>query len=104
MQTRELITEYYGSWLANNRQKARSLLADDLVFRSPKDNFDNADAFMETCWKLAENFNSMDIEHLVCADDAAYIVYRGDGFCCGELLKIADGKICAVYVTFDPTR
>ena len=99
-----LVEAYYLSWLNNDRAKARSLLADDLKFRNPRDNFDSADAFMDSCWQLAEHFNSMTIEHAVYDSQGAYIVYQGEGFCCGELLKIKDKKIREIYVTFDPTR
>jgi ketosteroid isomerase-like protein len=65
MDTREIVTGYYHAWLASDREGARSLLADDLKFKSPHDRFD---------------------------------------FCCGELLKVRDGRISEIYVTFEPTR
>ncbi|GAB4196636.1 MAG: hypothetical protein Tsb002_30140 [Wenzhouxiangellaceae bacterium] len=104
MNTRQLIQDYYNCWLSNNQQGARSFLADDLLFRGPNADFNSAEAFMESCWPHAERFNTMTMLHEVYAGNAAYIVYQGDDFCVGELIKFDGGKIKAVYVTFDPTR
>lgn len=104
MNVQEIIKEYYDGWLGSDREKALSFLADNLKFRSPQDNFDSAKAFLDKCWEFSENFNKMEIEHAVYGPDSAYIVYLGNGFCCGELIKVRGGKISEVYVTFDPTR
>jgi hypothetical protein len=104
MKNKVIVEEYYQSWIDSNREKARSLLADDLKFRSPRDNFDSAEDFINACWGLSESFNTMEDLHTVFDADGAYIVYRGENFCCGELLKIIDGKVQEIYVTFDPTR
>ena len=104
MDTKELIDKYYGCWLNSDRNGARSLVTDDLKFRSPQDNFESADDFFNKCWKFSEGFNAMDILHAVYDSDGAYIVYGGEGFWCGELIKTEDGKIKEIYVTFDPTK
>ncbi len=104
MTPEETIKSYYRCWVTNDRSGARALLADKLTFRSPQDNFDNADDFIETCWRYAEQFNSFDIQHAVYDTKAAYIVYGSETFCCGELIKLQDDKISAIYVTFNPTR
>ena len=103
MTTESIIKGYYGHWLKGDRDAARAMLADDLTFRSPADNFDGADAFIDKCWALSEQFNAMDVLHQVYDDSSGYLVYRTGDFCCGELHKIRDGKISEIYVTFNPT-
>ena len=103
MTTQSIIRGYYDHWLKGERDAARAMLADDLTFRSPADNFDGADAFIDKCWALSEQFNTMDVLHQVYDDSSGYLVYRTGDFCCGELHKIRDGKISEIYVTFNPT-
>ena len=100
---KEILNEYYDGWLKSDRHKARALIHDDLIFRSPNDNFDGAEAFFEVCWPVADQFNEMNIIQEVYTDDAAYIAYKFSDICCGEFHKIRDGKIAEVYVTFNPT-
>ena len=103
MTTDSIIRDYYASWLSGDRAAARNLLADDLKFRSPADNFESADAFLDKCWALSERFDRMDVLHQVNGETGGYIVYRSGEFCAGELLKIRDGRIAEIYVTFNPT-
>ena len=103
MTTEPIIKAYFGHWLKGDREAARASLADDLTFRSPADNFESADAFIDKCWALSEQFNTMDILHQVYDDDGGYLVYRTGDFCCGELHKVRDGRISEIYVTFNPT-
>jgi len=104
LNTHNIIKKYYDCWLNNDRDGARSFLADDLKFRSPQDSFDNADDFISTCWKFAEGFDRMDYLHEIYSEKGGYIVYSGGDFCCGELIIIRDSKISEIYVTFEPTR
>ena len=103
MTVEAVIKGYYDQWLKGDRTAARAALADDLTFRSPADNFDSADAFIEKCWHLSEQFNTMDVVHEVYGDGGGYLVYRTGDFCCGEFHKVRDGKISEIYVTFNPT-
>jgi ketosteroid isomerase-like protein len=103
MTTEAIIRDYFDGWLKSDRDKVRSCLADDLKFWSPDDNFDDADSFLDACWKYSEHFAEMTIEHGVYASDSGYIVYTSGDLCSGELIKIRDGKICEIYVTFNPT-
>ncbi len=103
MTTKEIIDGYYKAWVENDRERARSFLCDDLKFRSPKDNFDSADQFMDACWKFAEPFKQFKVIHEVYDDQAGYVVYDGLEFVAGEFIRIRDGKIAEIYVTFNPT-
>ena len=100
----ETVTSYYDCWLRSDRAGARALLADDLKFRSPPDDFDSADAFLEKCWAFSEGFDEMNVVHRVADDEAVYLVYSFGDFACGELIKVRGGKIVEIYVTFNPTR
>ena len=103
MTVEPVIKGYYEHWLKGDREAARTALADDLTFRSPADNFDSADAFIDKCWHLSEQFNAMDVVHEVYDDGSGYLVYRTGDFCCGEYHKVREGKISEIYVTFNPT-
>ncbi len=104
MTSQEMIEAYYKVWLDGDRKKARSFLSPDLKFRSPEDNFDKADKFLDACWKYSENFNHMTIEHSIFDSEGGYVVYISGDLCCGELLKVRDVKIHEIYVTFNPTK
>jgi ketosteroid isomerase-like protein len=101
--TKSITDAYYQGWVRSDRDAVRSLLADDLLFRSPEDDFDAADEFLDACWKFAEGFDAFTVEHAVYAEDGAYVVYTFGDFACGELLKIENGKISEIFVTFNPT-
>ena len=103
MSTEAIIRDYFDGWLKSDRAKVRSYLADNLKFRSPADNFDDADSFLDACWKYSRDFSEMTFEHSVFAADSGYIVYTSGDLCSGELIKIHDGKISEIYVTFNPT-
>ena len=42
--------------------------------------------------------------HEVFAEDGGYLVYSFGDFAAGELVKLEDGKIREIYVTYNPTR
>ena len=103
MTTQQIIAHYYDAWISNDRDKARSLLADDLKFRSPSDNFDGADEFFDCCWKYAADFNEMPMVHEVYGEDRAYIAYRIGDMVNGEFIRTRDGRISEIHVTFNVT-
>lgn len=104
MNIKEIIYDYYLGWVDNDRGKVRSLLDSNLKFRSPKDSFETADEFLEKCWKYAEGFDVFNVQHEVYGEDCCYVVYGSIDFCCGDLLKVRDGKIYEIYVSFNPVR
>ncbi|MBD3169806.1 MAG: hypothetical protein GF307_10015 [candidate division Zixibacteria bacterium] len=104
MSSKEIIEKYFKCWIENDREGARSFMADNLKFRSPRDSFDNADEFMDECWSFAKDFNEMNIQHEIYDSNGGYIVYNAGDKCFGELYKMRDGRITEIYVTFDPTR
>lgn len=103
MGAKEIIKAYYDAWLKSDRDRARSFLTDDLKFRTPNDSFDSADAFLDACWRHAAGFNTMTMLQEVYADDAAFIAYTSGDFTVGEFIKIRDGGIAEIFVTFNPT-
>jgi ketosteroid isomerase-like protein len=101
--TREIILRYYDGWVESDRECVRSLLADDLHFKSPDDEFDDADSFLAQCWKLADGFREMNVAHSIFAEDGGYLVYTFGDFSIGELVKVRDGRITEIYVTYNST-
>ena len=100
---REIIEQYYDGWIRSDRECIRSLLADDLHFKSPDDEFDDADSFLGQCSRLAEGFREMKVAHSLFAEDGGYLVYTCGDFAIGELLKVLDGRITEIYVTYNST-
>ena len=103
MSIRALVERYYQNWVTNDRDGARAALADNFRFRSPAENCDGADEFMERCWGHAAGFDKFDVVKSVYDDESGYVVYRTSTFCCGEFLKVENGKISEICVTVDPT-
>lgn len=101
--TKSVIARYYRAWIESDQDTARSFLADNLKFRSPDLNVDSADDFMNACWEYAASFNEKEVIHEVYGEHEAYYVYKFNEFCVGELIKVVNGKITEVYVTFNPT-
>ena len=101
MSSRKLVTAYYQAWVDNDRECARALVADDLIFRSPDHSYDSADEFFACCWALAEHFTAFAPRHEVFDEAGAYVVHLpSPQFAVGELLTIRDGKIAAIRVTY----
>ena len=104
MTSKEVIQAYYKVWLHSDRNLVKSFLSTDLRFRSPENSFDNADAFLDTCWGYSGGFDQMNVEHAIDGSDGGFIVYSSGDLCCWELLRLKDGKFHEIYVTFNPTR
>ena len=98
-----ILRDYFAAWIRSDRDCVRSLLHDDLVFRAPDDSFDSADAMLGACWKHADGMTAMDVIHEVYGADAAYIAYKTGDLVVGEYMRLRDGRIAEIYVTFNPT-
>lgn len=103
MMTESIIKTYFGAWVSGDQEKARSLVHNDLRFRSPQDGFDSAEDFFETCWHLNEGFAALDVVQEVYDESSGYIAYRVDGMVNGEFVRLREGKITEIYVTFGVT-
>lgn len=103
MSTKQIIADYYAAWIAGDRDRARSFLADNLVFRSPNGDFDSADRFFDACWQYSSSFNEMKMLQEAYGVDAAYIAFEFNDIRVGEFHQIEAGKIAKVFVTFNPT-
>ena len=101
--TRSVIERYLQCWLESDRAGARSLLSDEMRFRSPRESYYGADAFLDACWCHADRFDAIEILHGIYDEHAGYVVYRMEDLVCGELIHVSGGKIDTIHVTFDPT-
>ena len=94
MTNKERLHNYYHAWVKNQKNEARSFLADDLRFTSPMDSFDGANTFMDKCWGFAENFNEVKFIREIYDDEQAFIMYlAGDG-------QVAAQTLVAEYLFF----
>ena len=99
----DLINAYYHCWARKDRDGARALLADDLRFRSPWDKFDTADAYLEECWSLRADVESVMVFESVVEGDKAFVatewmVNDGTSFGDAAFICAAGGKITKIVV------
>lgn len=53
---KEIIHNYYNAWVENDKKTVQSLLARDLHFKSPNDEFHSAEEFLKDYWKYSSFF------------------------------------------------
>lgn len=100
---KEIILNYYTAWVENDYTKAKSFISENLKFKSPDDQFNSAESFLNECWQYAELFTAFIIIQEVYSEYDAYIVYKMDKLNVGEFIKTKNGEITEIYVTFNPT-
>jgi ketosteroid isomerase-like protein len=102
----EVVERYFDAWTAKDFDTARSLLRDDLSFKGPIEQFDSADALMESIKQLTE---------IVTGAERNGIVEQGDQVCViydlhtvpiptapvAEWYTVRDGKIASLQAFFD---
>lgn len=103
MDCKRIITDYYNCWVKNDREGARALQTDDLLFRSPSDICDGADDFMDSCWQYARGFESYAPVQEAYGEASAYVAYPVGTMHVGEFIRLRDGKISEIWVTFKVT-
>jgi ketosteroid isomerase-like protein len=99
----DLVNSYYQCWAKKDREGARAMLADDLRFRSQWDKFDNADAYLDECWKLRADVESVQVFETAVEGDrgffaAEWLVNDGTSFGDASFIQVEDGKIKRVVV------
>jgi hypothetical protein len=100
----DLINAYYQCWAKRDREGARAKLADDLRFRSPWDRFDGADAYLDECWSLRADVESVMVFESVVEGDKAFVaaewmVNDGTSFGDATLFEAKDGKFTRIVVS-----
>jgi ketosteroid isomerase-like protein len=106
MAAAEVVQRYHEAMGSGDVQTARSLLADDLRFEGPIDEFDNADDYLQALGRLAQIVTGTDMRKVVASGDDVVTIYDLHTSAAGtspvaEWATVRDGKIAELRVYFD---
>ncbi len=96
----------FKSYLAQDRNAADRLLADEFVFTSPQDDHIDKAAFFERCFHTADRLVSQEMLHVVPTEgDDVFVMYEyelktGERHRNVELLTVRDDRITETQVFF----
>jgi ketosteroid isomerase-like protein len=103
----EVVEQYQRAFGSGDVQTARSLLADDLHFTGPIDEFDNADDYMQSVGKLAQIVTGTDVKKVLADGDDVVTIYDlhtnspAGTSNVAEWATVKNGKIAEIRVFFD---
>ncbi|MEH1055469.1 nuclear transport factor 2 family protein [Micromonospora sp. CPCC 206171] len=96
----------FEAYLAQDRDAANQLFAEDLVFTSPQDDHIDRTAYFERCFPTAGRLQSQEVLDVVDGDgDGVFILYEyelktGDRHRNTEYITVRDGRIVEIQVFF----
>jgi ketosteroid isomerase-like protein len=102
-----VVERYHGAFGSGDVQAARSLLADDLHFKGPIEEFRNADDYMKSVGKLAQIVTGSDVKKVVAEGDDVVTIYDlhtntpAGTSNIAEWATVKNGKIAEMRVFFD---
>jgi len=102
----DVVRSMFEAYLAQNREAADALLAEDLVFTSPQDDHIDKATYLERCFPTADRVTSQDILALVDATgDSVFILYEyrlkdGPRHRNTEYITVRDDRIVEIQVFF----
>jgi len=77
MSNTEIVRASFDAYLAQDRETAERLIAQDLVFTSPQDDHIDKTAYLERCFPTADRLVAQEILELVGAgEDGVFILYE----------------------------
>lgn len=104
----EIARQCYCAYETGDRALLESLIADDFVFSSPRDDFIDRATYFSRCWPKSASIRRFTFEYL--AEPGSEVVVRylleltdGSRFRNMETLRVADGRICSADVYFGRT-
>jgi len=106
MSSTEIVRASFDAYLAQDREAAERLLAENLVFTSPQDDHIDKTAYLENCFPTADRLNSQEILELVSTDEeGVFILYEyelktGARHRNTEFITVRDGQIVEIQVFF----
>jgi ketosteroid isomerase-like protein len=107
MSAHETVQRYHEAFGRGDVQEARSLLADDLHFKGPIDEFHNADDYLASLGKLASIVTGTDVQKVLADDDDVVTIYDlhtntpAGTSPIAEWARVRDGKIVEMRIYFD---
>jgi ketosteroid isomerase-like protein len=106
MSSADIVRASFDAYLAQDRDTADRLIAEDFVFTSPQDDHIDKAAFLERCFPTADRVISQEILELVSAGpDKVFILYEyelktGDRHRNTEFITVRDGQLVETQVFF----
>jgi ketosteroid isomerase-like protein len=103
----DVVQRYQRAFGRGDVQTARSLLADDLHFRGPIEEFDSADDYMQSVGKLAQIVTGTDVKKVLADGDDVVTIYdlhtntAAGTSNVAEWARVKKGKIAEMRVFFD---
>ena len=107
MSAADVVGRYHEAFGKGDVQGARSLLADDLHFTGPIDEFHNADDYLASLGKLAQIVVGTDVKKVLSGDEDVVTIYDlhtntpAGTSAVAEWARVRDGKIVEIRVYFD---
>jgi hypothetical protein len=107
MTTKQVAQQYFEAWATKQYERVRTLMADDLKWESPLNNFARADDVMPGFRRFVDGVKSARLLKLAADGDDAALLYDCE-LPFGTLrmttwLHIEGGKLRSMQLTFDPT-
>jgi ketosteroid isomerase-like protein len=103
----QVVEQFQRAFGTGDLQTARSLLADDLHFVGPIEEFDTADAYIESVAKLAQIVKGTDVKKVLADGDDVVTIYdlqtntpAGTSHV-AEWATVEKGRIAEIRVFFD---
>jgi ketosteroid isomerase-like protein len=107
MSAQETVQRYHEAFGRGDVQEARSLLADDLHFKGPIDEFHSADDYLASLGKLAQIITGTDVQKVLADDEDVVTIYDlhtntpAGTSPVAEWARVREGKIAEIRVYFD---
>lgn len=106
MSNTDVVRAAFEAYLAQDRDTAGRLIAEDFVFTSPQDDHIDKAAFLERCFPTADRLRSQQIVELAGAgEDGVFILYEyelktGERHRNTEFITVRDGQLTETQVFF----
>jgi ketosteroid isomerase-like protein len=103
----EVVERYQRAFGSGDIETARSLLADDLHFKGPIEEFDNADDYIQSVAKLARIVAGTDVKKVLAQGNDVVTIYDlhtntpAGTSNVAEWVTVENGKIAEMRVFFD---
>lgn len=102
----DIVRASLDAYLAQDRDTAQRLLAEDFSFTSPQDDHIDKETYLERCFPTADRFSSQVILELVSAgEEGVFILYEyelknGERYRNTEFITVRNGRIVQTQVFF----
>ena len=102
----DIVRASFDAYLAQDRDTAEQLIAEDFSFTSPQDDHIGKAAFLERCFPTADRLSSQQILELVSAgEDGVFILYEyelksGERHRNAEFITVRHGRLVETQVFF----